>query len=209
MHKRNLVIQGPPPGEASKALILLHGRGATAPDILFLAEHLQTDGFTVIAPQATGNSWYPYSFLAPPTQNEPWLGSALDLLNELVAELEAKAVARSSIYFAGFSQGACLMLEFVARHASRFGGVSAFTGGLIGDRIYRERYKGDFQGTPVFIGSSDPDPHVPVQRVYATSNILREMHAAVTEKIYAGMGHTINEDEIELANKIIFNNLII
>ena len=109
-----------------------------------------------------------------------------------------------NIYFAGFSQGACLTLEFVTRNAARYGGVVAFTGGLIGDKINRSNYNGDFGGTPVFIGTSDPDPHVPVERVYATSNILREMHAQVTEKVYSNMGHTISQDEVEQANGLVF-----
>ena len=159
----------------------------------------------MLAPQATNKTWYPYSFLAPPSQNEPWLSSALGLLKELVDELTAKGVRADNIYFLGFSQGACLTLEFVTRNANNYGGVVAFTGGLIGDRVYRENYKGDFQNTPFFIGTSDPDPHVPVERVYATSNILKEMKADVIEKVYPHMGHTINQDEIDHANKIVFS----
>ena len=128
----------------------------------------------------------------------------MQLIRELVDEVIAKGIATENIYFAGFSQGACLTLEFVTRNASKYGGVAAFTGGLIGDKIYNENYKGDFQGTPVFIGTSNPDPHIPVERVYATGNILKKMNAAVTEKIYANMGHTINQDEIEQVNKLIF-----
>ena len=119
-------------------------------------------------------------------------------------ELISKGIPTESIYFLGFSQGACLTLEFVARNAKKYGGVIAFTGGLIGDKIYRENYKGDFQNTSIFIGTSNPDPHVPVERVYATSNILKDMNAVVTEKVYANMGHTINQDEINQANEIVF-----
>lgn len=190
----------------SKVLILLHGRGGSAEDILSLASHFDVNDYTLLAPQATNNTWYPFSFLAPPTQNEPWLSSALELLKEVVNDVNSKGVPTPAIYFAGFSQGACLMLEFVARNATRYGGAVAFTGGLIGDRIYNANYSGDFGGTPVFIGSSNPDSHVPVERVYATANILRDMNAIVTEKVYAGMGHTINQDEIENANKIVFNS---
>lgn len=189
----------------SKVLVLLHGRGGSAEDILSLSAHLNVSDFTLIAPQASNNTWYPYSFLAPPVQNEPWLSSALALLNELVDDLYNKGVSPENIYFSGFSQGACLTLEFVTRNANKYGGVVAFTGGLIGDKIYSENYKGDFQGTPVFIGTSDPDPHVPVERVYATTNILKNMNADVTEKIYNNMGHTINQDEIENANKLVFS----
>lgn len=189
----------------NKVLILLHGRGAGAQDILSLAQHLQVTGFTLIAPQATNHTWYPYSFLAPPAQNEPWLSSALQLLEQLVADIQSKGIPSSDIYFAGFSQGACLTLEFAARHARRYGGIAAFTGGLIGDKIYRENYTGDFGGTPVFIGTGDPDPHVPVERVYATTNILKEMNADVVEKVYPHIGHTIIGDEIEQANKFVFH----
>ncbi|MFL5740310.1 MAG: alpha/beta hydrolase [Flavisolibacter sp.] len=204
MHQKNIVTAAKELTAASKVLILLHGRGGSAEDILSLASHLDVNGFSLFAPQATNDTWYPYSFLAPPEQNEPWLSSALKLLKELVEDLLSKGIQTQNIYFLGFSQGACLMLEFVARNAAKYGGVVAFTGGLIGDRIYSENYKGDFQGTPVFIGTSNPDPHVPVERVYATSNILKNMNAAVTEKIYTGMGHTINQDEIDNANKLVF-----
>ncbi|RYZ51015.1 MAG: phospholipase, partial [Chitinophagaceae bacterium] len=179
--------------------------GGSAADILSLASHLDVADFALLAPQATNHTWYPYSFLAPPAQNEPWLSSALQVLKELVADLHAQGIPDGQIYFLGFSQGACLTLEFVTRNATRYGGVIAFTGGLIGDKIYPENYSGDFSGTPVFMGTSDPDPHVPVERVYATANILNDKGAAVTEKVYTGMGHTISQDEIELANKLVFN----
>ncbi|MBC7827313.1 MAG: dienelactone hydrolase family protein [Chitinophagaceae bacterium] len=206
MHKKNVITAGKPLKEATKALILLHGRGASAEDILSLATYLNVKEYALIAPQATGNTWYPYSFMMPPSQNEPWLSSALSLIKELVSDLNNNGIASENIYFAGFSQGACLTLEFVARNATKFGGVAAFTGGLIGEVIYGENYKGDFKNTPVFIGTSNPDPHIPVERVYATTNILKNMNAAVTEKIYNNMGHTINDDEIKNANAIIFNH---
>ena len=205
MHQKNIINAGKELTAASKVLILLHGRGGSAEDILSLASHLDVKDFTLLAPQATDNTWYPQSFLAPPLQNEPWLSSALTLLKELLDDVLRKGVPTENIYFSGFSQGACLTLEFVTRNAAKFGGVAAFSGGLIGDKIYGENYKGDFSGTPVFIGTSNPDPHVPVERVYATSNILRDMNAVVTEKVYNNMGHTINQDEIDLANRLIFN----
>jgi phospholipase/carboxylesterase len=142
--------------------------------------------------------------MAPPAQNEPWLSSALNLLKEITSDINQAGIASENIYFLGFSQGACLTLEFIARHATKWGGIAAFTGGLIGDKIDRQNYKGDFAGTPIFIGSSNPDPHVPVERVYATTNILKEMNADVREKIYNNMGHTINEDEINVVNSYIF-----
>ncbi len=205
-HKKNIVTAGAGIKEASKALIMIHGRGGTADNILSLSDHLQVKDFALLAPQATNNTWYPYSFMAPPVHNEPWLSSALLLLEEVLNDVTGQGIAAENTYFLGFSQGACLTLEFVTRNARRYGGVAAFTGGLIGDKIYPGNYKGDFAGTPVFIGSSNPDPHVPVERVYATSNILKAMHAAVTEKIYNNMGHTINRDEIDLVNKLIFNS---
>jgi phospholipase/carboxylesterase len=204
MHKKNIVSAGKALSKDSKVLIMVHGRGANAEDILSLSAHLNVKDFTLLAPQATNNTWYPYSFLAPPAQNEPWLSSALALLKDVADDLYKKEIPAENIYFLGFSQGACLTLEFVTRNATKYGGVVAFTGGLIGDNIYRENYKGDFGGTPIFIGTSNPDPHVPVERVHATVNILKEMNAAVTEKVYNNMGHTITQDEIDQANKIVF-----
>lgn len=205
MHTKNISSAGKSLQPDSKVLLMVHGRGGSAEDILSLASHLDVADFALLAPQATNHTWYPYSFLAPPVQNEPWLSSALQVLKEVVADLHAQGIPDGQIYFLGFSQGACLTLEFVTRNAARYGGVVAFTGGLIGDKIYPENYSGDFRGTPVFIGTSDPDPHVPVERVYATANILKDKGAAVTEKVYAGMGHTISHDEVELANKLVFN----
>jgi phospholipase/carboxylesterase len=203
MHQKEVTTAGT--GAAGKALILIHGRGGSAADILSLADHLAVKDFKLVAPQATNHTWYPYSFLAPAAENEPWLSSALGLLKEVVADLNKEGFDNAHIYFAGFSQGACLTLEFVTRNATRYGGVAAFTGGLIGDKIVPENYTGDFAGTPVFIGTSNPDPHVPVERVYATANILRDKNAVVMEKVYANMGHTINQDEIEQANTLVFN----
>ena len=191
--------------DASYALVMIHGRGADAEDILGLANYFHLKEFALLAPQATNNTWYPYSFLAPPVENEPWLSSALSLLAGIVDDIKAAGISSENIYFLGFSQGACLSLEFVARNAAKYGGVAAFTGGLIGDRIYPENYKGDFGGTPIFIGSGDPDPHVPVDRVTDSVALLEKMNAIVTKKIYRNMGHTINEDEIDTVNKIIFD----
>ena len=204
MHQKNIITAGKELKPNSKVLILLHGRGGSADDILSLASHLNVADFTLMAPQATGNSWYPYSFLAPPSQNEPWLSSALNLLKGMLDDLHSKGIPSENIYFTGFSQGACLTLEFVTRNAQKYGGIAAFTGGLIGDKIYPKHYKGDFNNTPVFIGSSNPDPHVPVERLHATATILKNMNARVTEKVYTGMGHTINQDEIEQANTLVF-----
>lgn len=203
MHQKNITTAGSSIENAKKALVMIHGRGGSAEDILSLASYLSVEDFALIAPQATGHTWYPYSFMAPPAQNEPFLSSALALLKETVSDIEAQGIARENIYFLGFSQGACLTLEYVTRHAARYGGVIAFTGGLIGDKIYNENYTGDFAGTPVFIGTSNPDPHVPVERVYATTNILQDKGAVVTEKVYNNMGHTISQDELVQANNIL------
>lgn len=204
MHQKKVITAGKKIEEAEKALILIHGRGASADDILTLASHLSVPDFALLAPQASNHTWYPYSFLVPPEQNEPWLSSALDLLNQTVADLKKAGIDYKNIFFTGFSQGACLTLEYITRNARRWGGATAFTGGLIGDKLYQENYKGDFEGTPVFIGSSDPDPHVPVYRVKETTRILKEMNATVTEKIYVDMGHTITQEEIEQANQLVF-----
>ncbi len=196
---------GKKPGEAKKALIMVHGRGGSAADILSLTQHLDVKDYALFAPQADQHSWYPYSFLALPSDNEPALSSALIALGEAVKEAEAAGISKEQIYFLGFSQGACLTLEFVTRNAAKYGGVIAFTGGLIGDKIYEENYKGDFQQTPVFIGTGDPDPHVPVDRVLASTALLRKMNASVLEKIYPMMGHTITAEEIRQAEQWVLN----
>lgn len=205
MHQKHVLLKGRKLGEAERVLVMLHGRGANAEDILSMADYLNVQTFTLLAPQATGNTWYPNSFLAPPYTNEPWLSSAISLIEDITDDITAKGIDYNHIFFLGFSQGACLTLEYVTRNAKRYGGVVAFTGGLIGDRIYEQNYTGDFGSTPIFIGTSDPDPHVPVQRVHDSVKILKEMNAQVTEKIYKNMGHTINEDEIEIVNNLIFN----
>ena len=204
MHTENIQTAGTSLLEANKALIMIHGRGANSADILSLARHLDVEGYALVAPEATNNTWYPNSFLAPIKQNEPYLSSALDLLSKTVAFIEENGVAKENIYFLGFSQGACLALEFTARNAAKYGGIVAFTGGLIGDKVYPENYSGNFNGTPVFIGTSDPDFHVPVQRVHDSTAQLKSMGANVTEKVYPDMGHTISQDEINLANQLVF-----
>lgn len=204
MHSKQFIAAGTTIEKAKKVLIMLHGRGADAADILDLANHFRVADFALIAPEATNHSWYPYSFLAPPSQNEPWLSSALLLLKEIVADINSKGITSEHIYFLGFSQGACLTLEYTARNAIKYGGIAAFTGGLIGDKIYTGNYSGDFLSTPIFIGSSDPDPHVPVDRVNISAGIMENMHAIVTKKIYKNMGHIIGEDEIKMVNELFF-----
>lgn len=201
----NIYTAGKKIEEAQKALIMVHGRGASAADILSLAQYLDVKDYALLAPQAAQHSWYPYSFLAVPSDNEPALSSALSVLKEAVKEVEAAGISKEHIYFLGFSQGACLALEFVARNAAKYGGVVAFTGGLIGDKIYEGNYKGDFHDTPIFIGTSDPDPHVPVERVLSSTAVLRKMNASVLEKVYPMMGHTITAEEIRQANQWVLN----
>ena len=204
MHSKNIHAAGKPLHEADKALIMLHGRGATAEDILGLAPHLWVNNFALLAPQATYNTWYPKSFLAKQESNGPWLGSALALLKEVVADVTAQGIAKENIYFLGFSQGACLTLEFVARNAEKYGGIAAFTGGLIGHRIRPENYFGDFRETPIFLSSGNPDPHVPLQRVEESVCVLEKMNAKVRMKIYENRPHSISQNEIDLANELIF-----
>jgi phospholipase/carboxylesterase len=199
-----VLMAGKSLSEADKVLIMIHGRGASAEDILSLSDHLNVKDFALIAPRGDSHTWYPCSFMAPPSQNEPWLSSSLNLIKELVNNLYEKEIEGHNIFFAGFSQGACLMLEFAARNAVKYGGIVAFTGGLIGDKIYSENYKGDFKRTPVFIGSSNPDPHVPTERVLASAALFKGMNANITQKIYPGMGHTISMDEIDTVNDFIF-----
>lgn len=203
MHKENIIIRNEKI-ESDKALIMLHGRGGNAGDILSLADHLQVKDYLLLAPQATNNTWYPYAFLEKPEANEPWLCSALDLVKKAVQKAIERGIPKERIYFLGFSQGACLTLEYAARNAARYGDVAAFTGGLIGDKIYAENYKGNFAGTPVFIGSSNPDFHVPVERVHESTRILKNMGADVTERIYDNMGHIITQEEIDEVNRLIF-----
>jgi phospholipase/carboxylesterase len=206
MHKKQIVTAGNKLQETSKALVMIHGRGGSAEDILSLSSYLNVQEFALLAPQATNNTWYPYSFMAKPSENEPWLSSALSMLSELVVDIKNAGIEEQNIFFTGFSQGACLTLEFTARNAAKYGGIVAFTGGLIGDKVYEENYRGDFSGTPIFIGTSDPDPHVPVERVDVSAAILDKMNAQVTKKIYKNMGHTISQDEIDMANKIVFGS---
>jgi phospholipase/carboxylesterase len=205
IHPKKIVTSGPDLSKASKVLIMVHGRGGSADDILSLANFLNVKDYALLAPEASGNSWYPYAFIAPPEQNEPWLTAALSLLSNVVNDVRQEMIPDENIYFLGFSQGACLLLEFLARNATRFGGIAAFSGGLIGDRVYAENYHGDFKKMPIFIGSSDPDPHIPVKRVDASKKIFEEMNANVAVEIYPGMGHTISQAEIDQANKFIFN----
>ena len=201
----NRIYAGKKLDQAEKVLIMIHGRGGSAEDILSIASSLNVREFALVAPQAEDSSWYPLSFLAPRNENEPYLSESLNVIKQLVADLEAQGFAKSQLYFLGFSQGACLALDFAASHAANYGGIAAFTGGVIGDQVDHRNYHGDFMGTPVFIGSSDPDFHVPVTRVKETTALFEDMGANVTEIIYENMGHTISHAEIVQVNKLIFS----
>ena len=193
---QRLVTRGPRPRDARLTIIVVHGRGATAESILTLADELELEDAAYLAPQAAGNTWYPYSFLAPMPQNEPGLSSAIGVLSTIVATLGGDGVDTGRIALLGFSQGACLSLEFAARHACRYAGVFALSGGLIGPPGTPRNYAGAFAGTPVFLGCSDVDAHIPVERVHESADVFRRMGAAVDARIYPGMGHTVNADEI-------------
>jgi phospholipase/carboxylesterase len=178
-------------------MLMVHGRGATAESILTLVDLLDVPGFAFLAPQAVDNTWYPNRFLAPLPANEPWLSSALALLENTLARVASSSVPPERTILLGFSQGACLALEFVARHAQRYGGVAGLSGGLIGPDNTPRAYLGSLDGTPVFLGCSDVDPHIPAPRVAHTAEILTRLGASVTARLYPGMGHTINDDELD------------
>jgi len=201
--KEKTVFAGAKPGKAKAAIILLHGRGATAESILTLADEFTGEDILYAAPQAAGFQWYPYSFLAPSQKNESGLSSGLQAIFDIVTDLESKGIKKEKTVLAGFSQGACLASEFVARHPAHYGGLLAFSGGLIGDEVLSENYSGSLNNTPCFLGCSNIDPHIPLERVRESENILTGMGADVSTKIYKGMGHTINQDEIDEANSII------
>ena len=204
-HNKQIVKDGKPAADAKKAIVMLHGRGGSAEDIISLKRVLDISEMAIYAPKATNNSWYPYSFMAPAIQNQPALDSALEVIDQVVKDIEADGIAAENIYFAGFSQGACLTLEYTTRNAKRYGGIIAFTGGLIGEELNEAHYQGDFAGTPVFISTGDPDPHVPVSRVKESIAILERLDAFVTFAIYPGRQHTISSAEIQLANKNILS----
>jgi len=192
-----VMAAGRPLGEATAAMIVVHGRGADAEDILGLARELGRSDLAYLAPEASGYTWYPYSFLAPFENNEPGLSSGLALIGHLLARLEAEGVPAERTVLLGFSQGACLSVEFAARNARRYGGIVGLSGGLIGPPGTPRSYSGSFEGTPVFLGCSDRDPHIPLERVKETTEVLTRMGAQVTERIYPAMGHTVNQDELE------------
>ena len=192
---------GIPLNEAKKAAILIHGRGASASSILSLSNYLNLDEFALLAPQAEGNTWYPYSFMAPDQQNRIALESSIATLETVWKQIQDAGIKPEQVYFIGFSQGACLSLEFAARNAQKFGGVIAFTGGLIGETLQPEKYSGDFGGTSVFIGSSDRDFHVPATRIKESASLMEKMGAKVKTLLFDDPEHTIRQEEIDWVNK--------
>ncbi|MFK7844241.1 MAG: alpha/beta hydrolase, partial [Rhodothermales bacterium] len=194
---------GAPLTEADTAMILLHGRGDSAQGILDLARVLPKENMAYLAPQAAGHSWYPYGFMADIEQNEPYLSSALALIETTVQSVVDAGIPTEKLIIGGFSQGACLSSEFIARHPAKYGGLLAFSGGLIGPAGQLPDYAGNLQETPVFMGCSDVDAHIPLARVEETAEILTNLGANVTKWIFPGMGHTINSDEIKEAQGIL------
>jgi phospholipase/carboxylesterase len=187
--------------KANKVAIMIHGRGATAESIMSLKNHLNLDDFALIAPQASGNTWYPYSFMAPDATNEPAFSNAIRTVDEIVKDLESKGFSSDQIYLIGFSQGACLSLEYATQNAKKYGGVVAFTGGLIGEKIHPDKYKGDFKGTKIFIGSSHKDMHVPLSRIEDSADLIKEMEGNIETLIFKDSEHTIRKEEVDWVNE--------
>ncbi len=187
---------------ARAAMILVHGRGASAADIMTIAGEVMVPGVAYLAPQAAGSAWYPNPFTAPLEDNEPYLSSALELLSSVLSRVEAK-VSAEKVVLLGFSQGACLTLEFAARHARRYGGVVGLSGGLIGPDGTPRDYPGGFDGTPAFLGCSDVDPYIRKERVSEAGQVYERMGAQVVVRLYPGMAHTVSADEIEAVREIV------
>lgn len=203
----NAVTRGASVGKAKAAMIMIHGRGATAQSMLPLADEFAQPDFHYIAPQAANHTWYPYSFLEPKEKNQPGISSGLQRIYNLIKHLEQEGIPQEKIMLLGFSQGACLATEFAARHPAKYGGVVGFSGGLIGEEIEFAEYSGDLEHTPVFLGCSDVDPHIPEERVNETEHVFQQLGASVTKKLYEGMAHTVNEDEIKTVRGMMANLL--
>ncbi len=192
-----VAVTGADIDEATKAMIMIHGRGATAQSILGLSKEFKnTENFVFLAPQASGNTWYPYSFLAPRDHNQPGVDSGLQTITDIILKLNEQGISNENIFLLGFSQGACLASEFAVRNPDKYAGVVALSGGIIGDSININEYMGDLKETPLFMGCSDIDAHIPVQRLDETEKVFKKLGASVQKNIYPGMGHLVNEDEI-------------
>jgi predicted esterase len=198
-----LLRAGPSPDKAAGTIVLIHGRGASADSILSLYKALGIPTQSALAPQAAGHTWYPNSFLAPIESNQPYLDSALNRIDSIINELLSQKIPSERIALLGFSQGACLTSEYVARHPRRYGAVMALTGGLIGPPGTPRDYPGSLKGTPIFLGTSDPDPHVPFARVRETEAVLAQMGAKVEVRRYPGMPHTINQEEMDVCRTML------
>jgi predicted esterase len=199
----SVVTGGAPLAAAKAALILVHGRGATPESMLPLAQAVGPSDIAYVAPKAASNTWYPYAFTAPIAANEPWLSSALGVLADIAGDLQEQGFSAERLGLLGFSQGACLVTEFCARNARRYGCIIGLSGGLIGPPGTPRSYPGSLAGTPVFLGCSDIDPHIPLGRVEETATVLSGLGAEVDKRIYRGMGHTVNEDEIGAAREML------
>jgi predicted esterase len=193
---------GEPLERAKAAMLMVHGRGATAEDILSLADQFALPGFSYLAPQAVGNTWYPNRFLESLESNQPWLTSALLLTGDVLRRIVKAGIPPERVILLGFSQGACLTLEFAARNARRYGGLVGYSGALIGPEDTPRDYPGSLAGTPVFLGCSDVDPHIPKERVDQSSDVLRHLGGVVTERLYPNMEHTVNKDEIDFVREM-------
>ena len=200
----NWIQTGLPLSESKKAIILRHGRGAAAESILSLADYLELADFSIFAPQAAQRTWYPYGFMGSDEGNLSALNSSLQQVSLLFQFLIENGKAPEQIYVMGFSQGACLSLEFAARNAQKLGGVVAFTGGLIGEKVEEKKYSGDFQGTPILLSSSAHDMHVPAQRINDSAQLLQRMGAEVSLKFFEDELHTIRPEELAWVNQTLF-----
>jgi len=187
---------GTPVEKARAAMVMVHGRGATAESILTLVDAIDIEGFAYLAPQASGGTWYPHSFMSPIPSNEPGITSGLAAIGDVIATISAAGIPAERTMLLGFSQGACLSLEYAARHARRYGGIATLSGGLIGPDGTPRNYAGNFDGTPAFLGCSDIDGHIPARRVTESAEVIERMGARATMKLYPGMGHLVNDDEI-------------
>jgi phospholipase/carboxylesterase len=192
-----LVAAGTELAEASAAAVLLHGRGATARSIAQTGQQFHRDGLALLAPQAAGNTWYPNPFTAPVERNEPGRSSGLGAIQSAIDHADDAGIPTRKVLVLGFSQGGCLASEFVARNPTRYGGVVGLSGGLIGESIDTDEYDGDLAGTPGFLGCSDVDPHIPEERVHTTAAVLGELNGNIETRIYEGMGHGVNREELE------------